>query len=216
MHFMHLGISFRFSKIFWGFSKLVEFLWNFWDGLYENGSKSSCITSYLHYSNVSCIIGVCLLCWTNCVLVGLDWAEPLMFLILYITCSCIFMHTYLTFSISLHIDCVWCFSMCFSLPLSLSLVYVSWVMAPKRRSTPSQNHFCSRASTSSDPTPSHVQFHDNKARQDFLENFSRQGIHSECQVIFLDFSNTNLPTIIHNRGWESLCDILVTYPSMLI
>ena len=99
---------------------------------------------------------------------------------------------------------------------SLSLVYVSWVMAPKRRSTPSQNHFCSRASTSSDPTPSHVQFHDNKARQDFLENFSRQGIHSECQVIFLDFSDTNLPTIIHNRGWESLCDILVTYPSMLI
>ena len=50
-----------------------------------------------------------------------------MFLILYITCSCIFMHTYLTFSISLYIDCVWCFSMCFSLPLSLLFTLVeSW------------------------------------------------------------------------------------------
>ena len=31
-----------------------------------------------------------------------------------------------------------------------------------------------------------------------------------------DFSNTDLPTIIHNRGWESLCDVPVTRPSMLI
>ena len=102
----------------------------------------------------------------------------------------------------------------FSLPLFLFTLVVS--MAPKCKSTPTWNLLRSGASSSSDPTPSHVQFHDNKARQDFLENFSRQGIHSECQVIFLDFSNTNLPTIIHNRGWESLCDILVTYPSMLI
>ena len=34
-----------------------------------------------------------------CVLVGLDWAEPMMSLLLYITCSCIFMHTYLRFFI---------------------------------------------------------------------------------------------------------------------
>ena len=31
-----------------------------------------------------------------------------------------------------------------------------------------------------------------------------------------DFSDTDLPTIIHNRGWESLCDISVTCLSMLI
>ena len=31
-----------------------------------------------------------------------------------------------------------------------------------------------------------------------------------------DFSDINLPTVIYSRGWESLCDILVTCPSMLI
>ena len=53
-------------------------------------------------------------------------------------------------------------------------------MAPKRKSTPSQNPFHSRASTSSDPTPSHIRFRDEDARKDFLENFSRQGVHLEC------------------------------------
>ena len=131
MHFMHLGISFGFLKIFWGFSKLVECLWNFWDRLCENGSKSSCITSHLHYNNVSCIIDVCLLCWTDCVLVGLDWAKPMTFLLLHTTFSCIFMHTYLTFSIFLYIDCDWCFYACLFLPppLFLSLLFMlvaSW------------------------------------------------------------------------------------------
>ena len=31
-----------------------------------------------------------------------------------------------------------------------------------------------------------------------------------------NFSNTDLPTVIHNRGWESLCDIPVTCPSVII
>ena len=31
-----------------------------------------------------------------------------------------------------------------------------------------------------------------------------------------DFADTNLPTIIHSRGWESLCDVSLTYPSMPI
>ena len=43
-----------------------------------------------------------------------------MFLLLHFTCSCIFIHTYLTFSIFLYIDCDWCFSACLSLSLSLS------------------------------------------------------------------------------------------------
>ena len=58
-------------------------------------------------------------------LVGLDWAKPILFLLLHITCSCIFMHTYLTFSIFLYIDCIWCFSACFSLPLSLLFTLVA-------------------------------------------------------------------------------------------
>ena len=31
-----------------------------------------------------------------------------------------------------------------------------------------------------------------------------------------DFAYTDLPTIIHSRGWESLCDFLITCPSVLI
>ena len=30
------------------------------------------------------------------------------------------------------------------------------------------------------------------------------------------FRSTDLPTVIHNRGWESLCDIPVTCPSVII
>ena len=72
-------------------------------------------------------------------------------------------------------------------------------MAPKRKSTPSQNPLLSGAS-SSDPTPSHVKFRDEKAKLDFSENFSRCGIHSKRQVVLLDFSDTDLLTVIHSRG----------------
>ena len=49
-----------------------------------------------------------------------------------------------------------------------------------------------------------------------MENFSQQGIHSKCRVILGHFADTNLPTLIHNREWESLCDEPVTCPLMLI
>ena len=104
---------------------------------------------------------------------------------------------------------------CLSLYLSL-LLSVSCSMVPKRKSTLYWIPLRSRASFSSDPTPSHVRFRDDKAWQDFLEKFSRRGVHSECQVILSNFSNIDLPTVIHSRGWESLCDVLVTCPSMLI
>ena len=38
----------------------------------------------------------------------------------------------------------------------------------------------------------------------------------ECQIILVDFADTNLPTIIHSQEWESLCDVLVTCPLVLI
>ena len=38
----------------------------------------------------------------------------------------------------------------------------------------------------------------------------------ECHVILSDFSDTDLPIVIHSRGWESLCDILVTCPFVII
>ena len=89
-------------------------------------------------------------------------------------------------------------------------------IAPKRKSTPARNLLCSRASSSSDPTLSYIRFRDNDAFKAFSENFSRWGIHSKCQVILSDFANTDLPTVIHSQGWESLCDVLVTCPLVLI
>ena len=109
----------------------------------------------------------------------------------------------------------WEFSDCLSFSFSFLFTLVV-TMAPKRKSTPSQNLLCSGASTSSDPTPSHIRFCDEDAQKDFLENFSQRGVHSESQVILSNFSDTDLPTVIPNRGWESLCDIPITCPSMLI
>ena len=39
---------------------------------------------------------------------------------------------------------------------------------------------------------------------------------SERQVLLSDFANTNLPSVIYSRGWESLCDVPVTCPLVLI
>ena len=154
-----------------------------------------------------------------CVLVGLDWVEPMMFLLLHVTCSCIF-HAYVPFFfilLILNVLVLFCLS---PPPLSLSLfLSVSCSMAPKQKSTPSWNPLrfgASSSSPSTDSTPSHIRFRDDKACKDFLENFSRWGIHSERQVILLDFSDSNIPIVIYSRGWESLCGFSVTCPSVII
>ena len=108
-------------------------------------------------------------------LVGLDWAESMMHLYLHVTCSCIFMHMYLQVSLFVILYLVWRFSDYLSLSPSLFVSYISCVMAPKRKSIPSLNPLRSGASSSSspsDPTPSYVWFCDEKAKSDFLENFS--------------------------------------------
>ena len=89
-------------------------------------------------------------------------------------------------------------------------------MAPKRKSTPTHNPLHSGASSSPDPTLFHIQFRGDDAFKAFSENFSKRGIHSERQVILLDFTDTDLPFVIHSRGWESLCDAPVTCPLVLI
>ena len=128
-----------------------------------------------------CAIYVELLC---AVRFGLSWAHD-SFFCLHITWSSIFMHMYLHFSIFLYIDVFGAF---LRVSLSPSLfLSVSCIMAPKRKSTQSQNPLRSGASSSSNLAPSHVWFHDDKAQKDFLENFCRRGIHSECQVILSDF-----------------------------
>ena len=80
----------------------------------------------------------------------------------------------------------------------------------------SQNPLHSGASSSSDSAPLSSWFRDDDAHKAFSENFSRQGIHSERQVILSNFADTDLPSIIHSREWESLCDVLITCPFVLI
>ena len=126
------------------------------------------------------------------------------------------MHTYLIFNIFDIIDIAWDFSNCSSLFLPLILFTLVVSMAPKRKSTPARNLLRSSASSFSDPSPSNVRFRDDDNFKAFSENFSRRGIHSEHQVILSDFANTNFPSVIHSRGCESLCDVPVTCPLMLI
>ena len=59
--------------------------------------KTSCIASHLHYNYIFMHLDMCYICATNCVLVGLDWAEPMKQLHLHVTCSCIPMHTFFLF-----------------------------------------------------------------------------------------------------------------------
>ena len=161
-------------------------------GFCSNGFKTSCIASHLHYNNVLCIqmcvyfVAMIVFCQ---VWVGLS---PRCILSLHVTCSCIRTFNLLYSSIL----CCWCFT----------------------ESTLSQNplHFGASISSSFDPTPSHVQFYDEKARKDFLENFCRRGIHPERQVLLLDFSDIDLPTVIYSRGWESLRGIPVICPFVII
>ena len=65
------------------------------------------------------------MCATDYVLIGLDWAEPMMQFSLHVTCSCIPMHTFFLFTIFWYIWIAWDFSDCFFLPLSLSLSLLS-------------------------------------------------------------------------------------------
>ena len=141
------------------------------------------------------------------VLFELDWVEPMMHFSLHVTCSCI-VHAYIPF-LYLFLG-----TLCDGASLSLSLSN-SLRMAPKRKTTTSWNPLRSEAS-SSDPTPLHVWFHDEKACLDFSENFSKCGVHSERRVILSDFSDTTLLIVIHSRGWESLCEIPVSCPTVII
>ena len=112
-----------------------------------------------------------------------------------------FMHTYNFILYLIDIDlCLVLFFLSLSLSPSLSIQLVCSMAPKKNKSTLSQNPLRSRASTS-DSTPSHIRFHDDKARTDFSENFSRRDIHLERQVVLSNFSNIDLPTVIYNRGW---------------
>ena len=125
------------------------------------------------------------------------------------------MHMYFFSHILTIVNCFGTFLIVsFSLPLFLFTLVVS--MAPKRKSTLARNPLRSRASSSFDSAPLSFRFYDDDAHKAFSENFSRRGVHSGRQVILADFADIDLPTVIHSQEWESLCDILITCPLMLI
>ena len=125
------------------------------------------------------------------------------------------MHMYFLSHILTIVNCFGTFLIVsFFLPLFLFTLVVS--MAPKRKSTPTRNPLHSRASSSSNSAPLSLRLCDDDAHKAFSENFSRRGVHSERKVILADFADTNLPTVIHSREWESLCDVSVICPLMLI
>ena len=72
--------------------------------------------------------------------------------------------------------------LCFSIPFSLSL-FSFLLMAPKKF-VPSKNPIRRRGSSSSSSSsapslPDFVRFRDEKAQDDFFENFSNKAIHSK-------------------------------------
>ena len=150
----------------------------------------------------------------DCVLVGLDWAEPMMNFLLHVTCSCI-PHAYVLLIqyILIYLNWLGLFWMLF-FSLLLFLFTLVVFMAPKRKSTPARNPLHSGASSSSDSAPLSLRFRDDDAHKAFSENFSRWGVHSERQVILADLADTNLPTVIHSREWESLS--FCAYPRVLL
>ena len=86
-------------------------------------------------------------------------------------------------------------------------------MEPKK-SVPSENPIC-RGSSSSFPSDS-IWFRDEKARDDFFENFSNQVIHLERQVILFDFPDIPLLGAFSTRGWVSLCEKPSSCPYVFI
>ena len=89
MHFILWNLRFwDFCKI-WSFSKSKRFFCNFWMGFEDSILKTSCIAFHVHYNYIFMHLVVCYTCWTICVLVGLDWVEPMIQFLLHITCLCI-------------------------------------------------------------------------------------------------------------------------------
>ena len=81
-------------------------------------------------------------------------------------------------------------SFCFS-----SLSWLSFLLMATKKSVPSKYPIRRRGSfwfSSTHSLPDSVRFRDEKARDDFFENFSDRAIHSECQVTLSNFSDTPL------------------------
>ena len=103
-------------------------------------------------------------------LIGLDWAEPMMYLLYTSHVHALSMHMYFFSHILLIVNCFGTFLIIsFSLPFLLIMLVVS--MALKRKSTLARNPLHSSASSSSDHAPLSLRFHNDDAHKAFLEYF---------------------------------------------
>ena len=133
MHYIFCDLTFGVCWKIWGFSKLKRFLQNFWDGFCFNDPKWSCIALHLHFNYIYMHYRCVLYMLNSYVLVGLDWAKAIMFLLLHIICSCIF-HAYVpSFLYILILICVGTFF----LSLSFSFYALACSLTPKRKYAPS-------------------------------------------------------------------------------
>ena len=143
------------------------------------------------------------MCPIFCVLVGLDWTEPMIYLLCMSHVHAFSMHVYLFSYILIIVNCFGTF-LIVSFSLSLLLVTLVMSMAPKRKSTSARNPLHSDASSFFDHAPLSFWFCNDDAYKAFTENFSRRGIHLERRVILGHFANTDLPTnsgvLLHMHG----------------
>ena len=122
MHFILLDLGFwkflGFFKIDEVFVKFLGWVLFKWSSMLMHCITFSFSQCFMHFRCVFYMLK-----W--CVLVGLDWAESIMFLMLHVTCSCIF-HAYVPlFSIFLILIVFGAFLL---LSLSLSLFLSIWLV----------------------------------------------------------------------------------------
>ena len=105
-------------------------------------------------------------------LVGLDWAEPMIYLLCLSHVHAFSMHVYFFSHILIIVNCFGTFLIVsFSFPLLLVTLVVS--MAPKHKSTPAWNPLHFGASSSSVHAPFSLRFYNDDAHKVFSENFSQ-------------------------------------------
>ena len=105
-------------------------------------------------------------------LIGLDWAEPMMYSLCTSHVHAFSMHMYFFSHILPVVNCFGTFSNCLFLSLPLFLFMLVMSMAPKRKYTPARNPLRCGASSSSDHAPLSLRFRDDDAHKAFSKNFS--------------------------------------------
>ena len=134
--------------------------------------KTSCIALHLHYNYIFMHLDVYYICSINCVLVGFDWVEPMMYLLCMSHVHAFSMHLYVFSHFLTIVNCFGAFLIVSFFPVSIFLVALVVSMAPKRKSTPARNSLHFGASTSSDHAPLSLHFCNDDAHKAFTEKFS--------------------------------------------